>query len=92
MITDLGQLGLSKKYTYAGYLTWQFRERVELIRGKVFKMPPAPGLTHRWGNHQKPGAERHGFRSIGSLQKLTLRRWKIRATLSSCPPPGHLPT
>ncbi len=41
MITDINQLDLSKSYTYAEYLTWQFEEMVELIKGKIFKMSPS---------------------------------------------------
>ncbi len=47
MITDISQLDPSKHYTYADYLTWQFDEVVELIRGKVFRMSPAPGTSHQ---------------------------------------------
>lgn len=47
MITAFQQLDLSKKYTYADYLTWQFKERVELIRGWVLKMSPAPNVRHQ---------------------------------------------
>ena len=47
MITDINELDLNKKYTYADYLTWQFDEMVELIRGKIFKMSPAPSLHHQ---------------------------------------------
>lgn len=47
MITDIRQLDLSQNYTYADYLTWRFQERVELIRGKVFKMSPAPTEAHQ---------------------------------------------
>ncbi len=47
MITDINQLDLSKKYTYADYLTWQFDDMVELIRGKVVRMSPAPGTLHQ---------------------------------------------
>lgn len=47
MITDINQLDLEKKYTYADYLTWQFDEMVELIRGKVFRMSPAPSTGHQ---------------------------------------------
>jgi hypothetical protein len=32
-VTDFSQLDLSKTYTYADYLTWQFSERIELIKG-----------------------------------------------------------
>ncbi|MBS1512621.1 MAG: Uma2 family endonuclease [Bacteroidetes bacterium] len=34
-------------FTYADYLTWHFKERIELIRGRIFKMSPAPGFTHQ---------------------------------------------
>ena len=38
---------LSGTYTYANYLTWQLGEMKELIRGKIFKMSPAPGSMHQ---------------------------------------------
>lgn len=47
MITSLDQLDLNKKYTYADYLTWQFKDRVELIKGRIFKMSPAPSRKHQ---------------------------------------------
>lgn len=47
MITDFDQLDLSKTYSYADYLLWQFDERVELIKGKIFKMSPAPSTKHQ---------------------------------------------
>ena len=34
-------------FTYADYLTWNFKERIELIRGKIFKMSPAPTRMHQ---------------------------------------------
>ena len=34
-------------FTYADYLTWNFKERIELIRGKIFKMSPAPTISHQ---------------------------------------------
>jgi Uma2 family endonuclease len=34
-------------FTYADYLTWNFKERIELIRGKIFKMCPAPSVPHQ---------------------------------------------
>lgn len=34
-------------YTYADYLRWTIEERVELIRGKVFRMSPAPSAPHQ---------------------------------------------
>ena len=47
MITNINQLDFSKKYTYADYMTWRFKERVELIKGRIFKMSPAPNLNHQ---------------------------------------------
>lgn len=43
----LADLDLNKAYTYADYLQWTFKERVELIKGKIFKMSPAPNPTHQ---------------------------------------------
>lgn len=37
----------SLTYTYADYLQWKFEERVELIKGKIFKISPAPNLKHQ---------------------------------------------
>lgn len=47
MITDINQLDTSKRYTYADYLTWQFQERVELIKGWLYRMSPAPSRKHQ---------------------------------------------
>ena len=47
MITNINQLDLSKTYSYADYLTWMFQERLELFRGKIFKMSPAPSMYHQ---------------------------------------------
>lgn len=47
MITDINQLDLSKTYSYADYLTWMFQDRLELFRGKIFKMSPAPSMYHQ---------------------------------------------
>jgi Uma2 family endonuclease len=40
-------LDINKVYTYADYLKWDFKERVELIMGKIFKMSPAPTTRHQ---------------------------------------------
>ena len=45
-ITQFNQLNLDKLYTYADYLSWKFQERVELIKGNVFKMA-APSSRHQ---------------------------------------------
>lgn len=46
-ITDISQLDMDKTYSYADYLTWKFQDRLELLKGKIFKMSPAPGRTHQ---------------------------------------------
>jgi hypothetical protein len=47
MEKDFSSLDLNKTYTYADYLTWQFKERLELIKGKIFRMSPAPAREHQ---------------------------------------------
>jgi Uma2 family endonuclease len=46
-ITQLSDLDLEQTYSYADYLTWRFDEAVELLRGKISLMSPAPNLTHQ---------------------------------------------
>lgn len=46
-ITDINQLDVNGFYTYADYLTWKFKERVELYKGKLMKMSPAPSFSHQ---------------------------------------------
>jgi Uma2 family endonuclease len=40
-------LDVTKQYSYADYLTWQFSERVELIKGWIYKMDPGPNKAHQ---------------------------------------------
>ncbi|MFN8432051.1 MAG: hypothetical protein U0V04_18870 [Spirosomataceae bacterium] len=47
MISDFNELDPFKKYSYADYLTWTFSERIELLKGLIFKMSPAPGTSHQ---------------------------------------------
>jgi len=47
IITDINDLDLNGSYTYADYLLWQFSERIEIIKGKIFKMSPAPSRSHQ---------------------------------------------
>lgn len=47
MITSFDQLDPTKQYTYADYLKWQFQERLELIKGYIYKMSPAPSSRHQ---------------------------------------------
>ncbi|MDO9140425.1 MAG: Uma2 family endonuclease [Methylobacter sp.] len=46
-ITRLSQLDLSASYSYADYLTWRLNEAVELIKGKIQLMSPAPNVKHQ---------------------------------------------
>ncbi|MGB0981312.1 MAG: Uma2 family endonuclease [Winogradskyella sp.] len=47
IIYNINELDFSRQYTYADYLKWQFSERVELIKGWVYKMSPAPNRLHQ---------------------------------------------
>ncbi|SDG11438.1 Endonuclease, Uma2 family (restriction endonuclease fold) [Dyadobacter soli] len=44
---SIDTLDLNGTYSYADYLKWQFEERLELIKGKIFKMSPAPAVRHQ---------------------------------------------
>ncbi|QEC77644.1 Uma2 family endonuclease [Mucilaginibacter ginsenosidivorax] len=44
---QLSDLDLTKSYSYADYLQWTFDDRLELIKGKIFKMTPAPAQLHQ---------------------------------------------
>ncbi len=44
---QLADLDMNKVYTYADYYKWEFEERVELIKGYIFKMSPAPNRLHQ---------------------------------------------
>jgi Uma2 family endonuclease len=46
IITSLDQLDPAGVYSYADYLLWQFQERIELFRGKLFPMA-APSMYHQ---------------------------------------------
>ncbi len=46
MITSLSQLDVSKRYSYADYLSWQFEERIELLKG-YFRQMAAPNTKHQ---------------------------------------------
>lgn len=61
-ITQLSQLDLNKTYSYADYLTWQFNDAVELIKGKIMLMSPAPNAEHQ-------SIERNLIIDIGSYLK-----------------------
>lgn len=46
-ITHIDQLDMNKVYSYADYYTWKIIERLELIKGKIFPMSPAPSRIHQ---------------------------------------------
>ncbi|WP_416864756.1 MAG: Uma2 family endonuclease [Imperialibacter sp.] len=46
-IEDFTLLDPEVSYSYADYLRWAFEERVEIIKGKIFKMSPAPLMRHQ---------------------------------------------
>ena len=59
-ITSISQLAPNGTYSYADYLTWQFTELVELLRGKIMRRMGAPTDQHQevvgalflsFGNH-----------------------------------------
>ena len=59
VITNIDQLDLVNGiYTYADYLMWNIKDRVEILKGKIFKMSPAPAISHQgipYGNLQEVG-------------------------------------
>ncbi len=46
-VDDISLLDPAGTYSYSDYLKWSFEERVELIKGKLFKMSPAPNRSHQ---------------------------------------------
>ncbi len=59
-VTQLSQLDINQTYSYADYLTWQFDETVELIKGKIMLMSPAPSVHHQ-SISMNLGSLLHGF-------------------------------
>ena len=46
-VNTVRELDFSQTYSYAHYLRWAFEDRMELIKGKVFHMSPAPAPVHQ---------------------------------------------
>ncbi|TDG36549.1 Uma2 family endonuclease [Pedobacter changchengzhani] len=46
-IHQFNDIDASLSYSYANYLNWLFDDRIELIKGKIFKMSPAPSRVHQ---------------------------------------------
>lgn len=62
VVTNFSDLDLTKQYTYSDYLLWQFSERVELIRGFIMKMSPAPNRFHQVVSQNLSGLFYNSFR------------------------------
>lgn len=43
----LNEVDFSATYSYADYMRFEFEERLELIKGYIFKMRPAPSRIHQ---------------------------------------------
>jgi len=65
MITDINQLDPYGYYTYQDYLTWRFKERVELLLGRIFKMSPGPSMRHQQISMNMSGALYNRFKDSG---------------------------
>lgn len=46
VISQVSDIDLSATYSYASYLGWKFKERVELFKGRVLQMA-APSVNHQ---------------------------------------------
>lgn len=46
-ITHISQLDMNRLYSYSDYMSWKLKERLELLRGKITLMSPAPSLLHQ---------------------------------------------
>ena len=62
-ITDISQLDPNGVYTYADYLTWQFEQTVELIKGKILRMA-APNRKHQDISWQLSGRFYTSFKGL----------------------------
>lgn len=69
-ITDISQLDFKKQYTYADYLNWRVSERLELIKGWIYKMSPAPKTKHQESNGELFYAFKHFMKSTQKTCKI----------------------
>lgn len=47
MPNRISEMDFSRSYSYADYFRWRFDERLELIKGRIFKISPAPSSSHQ---------------------------------------------
>lgn len=62
IVYNFSDLDLTKTYCYSDYLMWQFQERVELIKGFIMKMSPAPSLGHQRVSNNLSGCFYENFK------------------------------
>lgn len=62
IIYNFSDLDLTKTYSYSDYLMWQFQERVELIKGFIMKMSPAPSMSHQKVSNNLSGCFYENFK------------------------------
>jgi Uma2 family endonuclease len=67
MVTKFEDLDPNATYSFADYLTWQFPERVELIKGKLFKMAMPSE------KHQRVSKNLQKYPNIGLCIRMTKR-------------------
>jgi len=46
VVHKFSEIDLSGVYSYASYLRWEFEERLEIIKGRIYKIG-APSTTHQ---------------------------------------------
>ncbi|WP_025143918.1 Uma2 family endonuclease [Pedobacter jeongneungensis] len=46
-IKTLNEVDFSADYSYADYMRFEFEERLEIIKGRIFQMSPAPSRIHQ---------------------------------------------
>lgn len=46
-ITTVNEIDFSATHSYADYMRFEFEERIEIIKGHLFKMSPAPARLHQ---------------------------------------------
>jgi Uma2 family endonuclease len=77
MITSLANLDLTKQYSYADYLSWQFSERIELLKGYIQKMA-APSPFHQEVSGELFSYFKNYLDSKGKLCKLFAAPFDVR--------------
>lgn len=77
MITSLSELDLTKQYSYAEYLSWQFSERIELLKGYIKRMA-APNPFHQEVSMELGTYFKNYLDSKGKLCKIFVAPFDVR--------------